>query len=104
LNIQSTWIGSDHAINTISGTSMASPHVAGLLAYFLSLAPDSDSEFASDKLTPEKLKKNIIAIASKDVLSQIPSDTVNLLAWNGGGKSNLSEIFSSSYQGETPSD
>lgn len=104
LNIQSTWIGSDHAINTISGTSMASPHVAGLLAYFLSLAPDSDSEFASDKLTPEKLKKNIIAIASKDVLSQIPSDTVNLLAWNGGGKSNLSEIFSSSYQGETPSE
>lgn len=27
LNIQSTWIGSKYAINTISGTSMASPYV-----------------------------------------------------------------------------
>ncbi|KAH7334794.1 protease [Rhizoctonia solani] len=37
LNILSTWIGSDTATNTISGTSMASPHTAGLLAYYLSL-------------------------------------------------------------------
>ncbi|KAG5352760.1 hypothetical protein C0989_000699 [Termitomyces sp. Mn162] len=39
LNIVSTWIGSERASNTISGTSMASPHVAGLLAYYLSLYP-----------------------------------------------------------------
>ena len=38
-NILSTWIGSKNATNTISGTSMASPHVAGLVAYFLSLYP-----------------------------------------------------------------
>ncbi|QRW25382.1 Retrovirus-related Pol polyprotein from transposon TNT 1-94 [Rhizoctonia solani] len=37
LNILSTWIGSKTATNTISGTSMASPHTAGLLAYYLSL-------------------------------------------------------------------
>ncbi|CAE6354456.1 unnamed protein product [Rhizoctonia solani] len=37
LNILSTWIGSTTATNTISGTSMASPHTAGLLAYYLSL-------------------------------------------------------------------
>jgi len=29
LNILSTWIGSKYATNTISGTSMASPHIAG---------------------------------------------------------------------------
>lgn len=37
LNILSTWTGSKTAVNTISGTSMASPHTAGLLAYLLSI-------------------------------------------------------------------
>ncbi|KAJ1306096.1 hypothetical protein OPQ81_010807 [Rhizoctonia solani] len=37
LNILSTWIGSNTATNTISGTSMASPHTAGILAYYLSI-------------------------------------------------------------------
>ncbi|KAF8460337.1 peptidase S8/S53 domain-containing protein [Kalaharituber pfeilii] len=93
LNIQSTWIGSQYAVKTISGTSMASPHVAGLLAYFLSLQPASDSGFAVEPLTPLDLKKNVIAIATRDMLSNMPDDTVNLIAWNGGGSANLSEIF-----------
>ncbi|KAF8457490.1 peptidase S8/S53 domain-containing protein [Terfezia claveryi] len=78
LNIQSTWIGSEYAVKTISGTSMASPHVAGLLAYFLSLQPDSDSEYAVEPLTPKELKRNLIAIASPDKLSSIPEDTCNV--------------------------
>ncbi|RPB24335.1 serine protease [Terfezia boudieri ATCC MYA-4762] len=93
LNIQSTWIGSEYAVKTISGTSMASPHVAGLLAYFLSLQPDPDSEYAVEPLTPKELKRNLIAIASPDKLSGIPEETCNLLAWNGGGAANLSEIW-----------
>jgi cerevisin len=92
LNIESTWIGSKYAINTISGTSMASPHVAGLLAYFLSLQPKSDSGYFSE-LKPAQLKKNMIAIGSQGVLSDIPEDTPNLLIYNGGGSGNLSEIF-----------
>ncbi|KAL4866064.1 hypothetical protein BDV12DRAFT_173415 [Aspergillus spectabilis] len=91
LNILSTWIGSKHAVNTISGTSMASPHIAGLLAYFVSLQPSKDSAFAVE-LTPEKLKKDIISIATVGILTDIPSDTPNLLAWNGGGSSNYSDI------------
>ncbi|KAK2756533.1 serine protease [Arachnomyces sp. PD_36] len=92
LNILSTWIGSKHAVNTISGTSMASPHIAGLLAYFLSLQPSSDSAFAVAEITPKKMKENLISIATSDALTDVPSDTANILAWNGGGASNYTEI------------
>ncbi|KAI8632851.1 peptidase S8/S53 domain-containing protein [Xylariaceae sp. FL1651] len=92
LSIQSTWIGSKTAINTISGTSMASPHLCGLTAYFLSLQPSKESEYGMADITPEKLKSNMVSIATKGALSDIPSDTPNLLAWNGGGYSNYSKI------------
>jgi cerevisin len=93
LSILSTWIGSKYAVNTISGTSMASPHVAGLLAYYLSLQPSSDSAYAVSELTPKKLKENIISVATKGALSDVPSNTENLLIWNGGGSSNFSSII-----------
>ncbi|OJJ48395.1 hypothetical protein ASPZODRAFT_130419 [Penicilliopsis zonata CBS 506.65] len=94
LNILSTWIGSKYAVNTISGTSMASPHIAGLLAYLVSLQPAKDSAFAVADITPKKLKESLIAISTKGALTDIPSDTPNYLAWNGGGSSNYSDIVS----------
>ena len=78
LNIVSTWIGSDTAVNTISGTSMASPHIAGLLAYFLSLQPSKDSAFAVAEITPKQLKENLIAVATEGSLSDVPSNTKNV--------------------------
>lgn len=78
LNIQSTWIGSNYAVNTISGTSMASPHIAGLLAYFLSLQPSKDSAYAVADISPKQLKENLIAIATEGVLSDVPSNTKNV--------------------------
>lgn len=94
VSIQSTWIGSEHAINTISGTSMASPHLCGLLAYYLSLQPSGDSEFAVAPITPKRLKSDVISVATEGTLSGLPdSDTPNLLAWNGGGCDNYSKII-----------
>lgn len=92
LNIQSTWIGSKYAVNTISGTSMASPHIAGLLAYLLSLQPSKDSAYAVAEITPKKLKANLISIATQGALTDVPSNTANILAWNGGGESNFTSI------------
>ena len=78
LNIQSTWIGSKYAVNTISGTSMASPHIAGLLAYFLSLQPAGDSAYAVAQITPKKLKQSLISVATSGALTDVPSDTKNV--------------------------
>ena len=92
LNILSTWVGSKYATNIISGTSMASPHICGLLAYMLSLQPAKDSAYAVAEITPKELKASIMSIATEGALTDVPSDTANILAWNGGGKANFSEI------------
>lgn len=78
LNILSTWIGSDTAVNTISGTSMASPHIAGLLAYLLSLQPSKDSAFAVAEITPKQLKESLLAVATQGSLTDVPSNTKNV--------------------------
>lgn len=101
LNILSTWIGSSDATKIISGTSMASPHIAGLLAYYLSLQPDSDSDFATSDLTPQKLKEQLIAIGTRDFLNDMPPNTPNILAWNGGGSSDYSSIIEKGTKSET---
>ena len=78
LNILSTWIGSETATNVISGTSMASPHIAGLLAYLLSLQPSKNSAYAVAEITPKKLKADLLSIATVGALEDVPSDTANV--------------------------
>ncbi|KAF2840346.1 secreted protein 2 [Patellaria atrata CBS 101060] len=59
---------------TISGTSMASPHIAGLAAYLLRL---------EGPRTPAALCARIVQLATKNVITGLPSGTVNALAFNG---------------------
>lgn len=146
LNIISTYKGGPHAVATLSGTSMASPHTAGLLAYLVSLypSPQFDPTFDSAEnlvslhsqrilssplnsassssfyamayralplfissylpspeflkmilkdtaaapypvpptLTPLQMKKALLALATPNVLSELPEKTVNLLIFN----------------------
>ena len=69
-NITSAWIGGSSATNTISGTSMASPHAAGGAAIYLSAHPD-----ASVKRVTRALKEK----STKDTLTGVPAGTANKL-------------------------
>ncbi|KAF8063398.1 serine protease [Lyophyllum atratum] len=72
-NVISSWIGSSTATNNISGTSMATPHIAGLIAYFIG---------RSGNVSPATMSANIKTLSLKGVLSGIPSGTINDLAHN----------------------
>lgn len=69
-SITSAWFTSNTAINTISGTSMASPHVAGAAALFLEYAPTS---------TPAQVEAGLKQFGAVGRLSGIPSGTTNNL-------------------------
>jgi subtilisin family serine protease len=71
-NILSTWIGG--RTNSISGTSMASPHIAGLGAYLLALEGSK---------SPAELCNYIKTTAISGAISGLPSGTTNRLAFNG---------------------
>ncbi|KAF5128563.1 Cuticle-degrading protease [Metarhizium anisopliae] len=71
-NILSTWIGG--ATNSISGTSMATPHIVGLGAYLASL-----EGFPGAQALCERIR----SLATKDTISGVKQGTVNLLAFNG---------------------
>jgi len=57
--IKAAWIGSTTATDIISGTSMASPHVAGVVALMLSQA----------NLTPAQVKAQLIADSTKNAVN-----------------------------------
>lgn len=74
-NITSTWKNSDTDQKTISGTSMATPHITGLGAYLLALEGPRD---------PKALCKRIQDLSTKNTLSGLLL-TKNYLAYNGNG-------------------
>jgi len=64
--IESAWIGStNNLINTLSGTSMACPHVSGVVALLL------DTEKYAN-YTPEKVISLIENLSTKNIIKKIP--------------------------------
>lgn len=75
-SITSAWIGSTTAVNTISGTSMATPHITGLVLYLKAL---------EGLTTPAATIARLKALGTSSIISGVPSGTVNLLGYNGNG-------------------
>ncbi|MFD3678697.1 S8 family serine peptidase [Streptomyces sp. NPDC058613] len=75
-SITSTWGTGDTATNSISGTSMASPHVAGAAAVYLSLNPGS---------TPAQISAGLVAAATPNVVTSPGTGSPNRLLHIGAG-------------------
>ncbi|WP_329429771.1 S8 family peptidase [Streptosporangium sp. NBC_01495] len=74
--ITSAWNTNDTAANTINGTSMASPHVAGAAALVLSGSPTA---------TPAQVRDTIVTNATPGVVTNPGTGSPNLLLYVGGG-------------------
>jgi subtilisin family serine protease len=73
VNITSDWLNG--GTNTISGTSMATPHVVGVAALYKEANGDGSESAVSDWITSH---------AVKDAISGVPSGTPNLLLNTSG--------------------
>ncbi|GIG67105.1 S8 family peptidase [Phytomonospora endophytica] len=69
-NITSAWATSDNATNTISGTSMAAPHVAGATALVLGAHPG---------YTPRQIRDALVADATPDLVTDAGTGSPNRL-------------------------
>ena len=75
-SITSAWYTGNNATNTISGTSMASPHVAGAAATYLGANPGA---------SPAQVTAALVNNASSGKISSVGSGSPNLLLYVGGG-------------------
>nr|XP_054769854.1 aqualysin-1-like [Lytechinus pictus] len=72
VDIPSAWIGGPDRTKTISGTSMATPHVTAAVAQLLAKNPN---------LSPADIKATLIDTSTKNAISGLPSDTENRLLY-----------------------
>jgi subtilisin family serine protease len=70
VGITSAWYTSTTATNTISGTSMATPHTAGVAALYLQSSPSA---------TPQQVRDALFAAATKSIVTSSKTANNHLL-------------------------
>ena len=91
VGITSSWVGSDNATNTISGTSMAAPHVAGVAALYLEGHPGATAQQVRDALY-QATTKGVVTSAST-----ANNHLLYGLAFGGGGSGDTNTAPSADY-------
>jgi subtilisin family serine protease len=89
--ITSSWLTSDTATNTISGTSMASPHVAGVAALYRQQFPGQ---------SPSQVAQGIVNNATTGVVGNAGTGSPNRLLHSlfGGGGGGGTTVFSDGFE------
>jgi hypothetical protein len=104
VGIRSAYIGSNTATAVLSGTSMATPHVAGVAALYLE---------QNGNKAPQQVRDAIVGAATPGVVSSAGAGSPNLLLYSGftipvavrtnvaaaanGGVASASSFYNSSY-------
>jgi len=73
VNIKGAWIGGTDKYNTISGTSMATPHTSGVVALVLA---------RGDATTPREVKEFLTSTGTKGSIKKVPAKTPNTLLYS----------------------
>jgi subtilisin family serine protease len=76
VSITSAWNSSNTATNTISGTSMATPHTTGAAALYLAANPTA---------SPQTVRNALVSNATSGVVSNPGTGSPNLLLYTGSG-------------------
>jgi subtilisin family serine protease len=94
VNITSAWFSSNTATNTISGTSMASPHAAGVAALILG---------ANTSFSPQQVRDRMVADATTGVVTSAGTGSPNLLLFvnNGGQQPPGTVVYQDTFESAT---